>query len=332
MKNPGTFPHPIGLMLFNRFEYSQQVLMSLSAQTLPVDQTKLYISIDGYSGSKAEVQGKPDNTRAIEELARATFPNATIRRGEINTFPESLRYLEDSMLASHPDATWLGCFEEDYVLGPEYLAIIAQLCSAAEPIDDIAIVAATGETLDPDKRDLEGIFPIGHLWAYFVRVAHVRERREDLEIFQQQMKGRPYWDRDKSALALVMASRGVFPVGVGNDHHRLNLAFKFNRIGVTTGLSYGEYIGAEGEHMTEKSFARFNFSPPTSIPFNISTVDFSAMVSDLRDQFRADFAKRLAERYVIPKIRAFSAQRGFQKLSRWRRSAELFGQAIRALF
>ena len=332
MKNPVTFPHPIGLMLFNRFEYSEQVLMSLSAQTLPVDQSKLYISIDGYAGSKAELQGKPDSTRAIEELARATFPNATIRRGEINTFPESLRYLEDSMLASHPDATWLGCFEEDYVLGPEYLAIIAQMSSAAEPVDDIAILAATGETLDPDKRDMEGIFPIGHLWAYLVRVAHVRERRDDLQIFREQMSGKPYSDRDKSALALVMASRGVFPVGVGNDHHRLNLAFKFNRIGITTGLSYGEYIGAEGEHMTEKSFARFNFSPPTSVPFDTSTVDFSAMVPDLRDQFRADFAKRLAERYVIPKIRAFSAQKNFQSMSRWRRAAALFGQAFRSLF
>ncbi len=146
------------------------------------------------------------------------------------------------------------------------------------------------------------------------------------------MSGKPYSDRDKSALALVMASRGVFPVGVGNDHHRLNLAFKFNRIGVTTGLTYGEYIGAEGEHMTEKSFARFNFSPPTSVPFDIGSVDFRASISSLREQFRADFAKRLAERYVLPKIRAFSAQKNFQSLPRWRRAADLFGQAFRTLF
>jgi len=172
------------------------------------------------------------------------------------------------------------------------------------------MVAATGETLDPDKRDKEGIFPIGHLWAYFVRVAHVRERRDDLQIFREQMSGRPYGDRDKSALALVMASRGVFPVGVGNDHHRLNLMFKFNRIGVTTGLSYGEYIGAEGEHMTEKSFARFNFSQPTSVPFDISNVDFSAMVPDLRNQFRADFAEAARGTLCHPQDSSiFSAER-----------------------
>jgi len=320
-------------MLFNRFEYAQRVLVSISAQTLPVDQSKLYISIDGYAGSKAEVQGKSDNTRAIEELARATFPNATIRRAETNIgIAECLRYLEDTLLAAHSDATWFGSFEEDYVLGPDYLAITAQMTSAAEPIDDIAIVAATGETLDPDKRDREGIFPIGHLWAYFVRVTHVRERHADLQVFRQQMSGKPYWDRDKIALALVMASRGVFPIGVANDYQRLSLMFRFNRIGVTTGLSYGEYIGVEGEHMTEKSFARFNFSAPTKLPFDISTVDFRSSISALRDEFRADFAKLLAQQYVIPKVRAFTAQKNFKNLPRRRRVASLLGQAFRALF
>jgi len=328
-----TFPHPIGLLLFNRVDYARQVLTSLSAQTLPLDQSKVYISIDGYAGSKAEIQGKPDNTKAIAELAKALFPNATILRAEKNIgIAEAYFALEESMLKSHPDAHWIGFFEEDYVPSPDYLAITTQMSAAAQPVEDIAVVAATGETLDPDKRDKEGIFPIGHLWAYFVRVAHVRERRDDLQIFREQMSGRPYGDRDKSALALVMASRGVFPVGVGNDHHRLNLMFKFNRIGVTTGLSYGEYIGAEGEHMTEKSFARFNFSQPTSVPFDISNVDFSAMVPDLRNQFRADFAKRLANRYVIHKIRAFSAQKDFQSLSRGRQALEHLKRAFRAFF
>jgi len=333
MKNPLTFPHPIGLLLFNRVDYARQVLTSLSAQTLPLDQSKVYISIDGYAGSKAEIQGKPDNTKAIAELAKALFPNATILRAEKNIgIAEAYFALEESMLKSHPDAHWIGFFEEDYVPSPDYLAITAQMSAAAQPVEDIAVVAATGETLDPDNRDVKGIFPIGHLWAYLVRVTHVRERHDDLQVFRQQMSGKPYWDRDKIALALVMASRGVFPIGVANDYQRLSLMFRFNRIGVTTGLSYGEYIGVEGEHMTEKSFARFNFSAPTTVPFDIKNVDFPASISTLRDQYRADFAKSLAEQYVIPKIRAFTAQKSFKNLPRRRRVASLLGQAFRALF
>lgn len=333
MKKSPSFPYPIGLLLFNRFEYAQKVLESLKAQTLPVDQSKLYISIDGYVGSKAEFQGKPDNTSAIEEMARSLFPNATIRRAEKNLgIAEVYCGLEGSMLESHPDASWIGLFEEDYVLSHDYLSVTAQLSLAAQPIDDIVMVAATGETLDPEDRNVEGLFPIGHLWAYLVRASHVRKCRDDLLFFVQQSSGKSYWERDKITLARAMASRGIFPVGVSNDHQRFGLMFRLNRIGITTGLSYGEYIGSEGEHMTEESFAGFNFAGPTTIPFDISTVNLPALVPTLRAQFHAGFAKRLAERFVIPKFRAFSAQKQLQNLSRGRRAIALLGQAFRTLF
>ena len=333
MKNPGTFPHPIGLLLFNRFEYAQKVLESLRAQTLPIDPSMLHISIDGYSGSKAEIQGKPDSTHAIEELARALFPDATIRRAEKNLgIAEVYCVLEEAMLESHPEAIWIGLFEEDYVLGPDYLDITAQLCLAAHPVNDIVMVAATGETLDPEDRNVEGLFPIGHLWAYLVRTSHVRECHDDIQFFRQQSSGRSFWERDKIALARAMASRGVFPVGVINDHQRFGLMFRLNRLGITTGLSYGEYIGAEGEHMSHGSFARFEFTGPTSLPFDINTVDIPSMVPALRARFHSGFAKRLAERFVIPKFKAFAAQKEMEKLPRGRKVMSHLRQAFQALF
>jgi len=331
-KSP-TFPHPIGLLLFNRFDYAKQVLESLRAQTLPVDQSQLHISIDGYAGSKAEFQGKPDRTAAIEELARSLFPHATILSAEKNIgITEANCLLEQNMLESHPDATWIGFFEEDYVLSPDYLVITQQLISAAQPVDDIVMVAATGETLDPDNRDVAGIFPMGHLWAHLVRVSHVRERHEDVQIFRHQLSEKAYWERDRVALARIMASRGVFPIGVANDLQRLGLVFRYGRLGITTGLSYGEYIGVEGEHMSDSSFARFKFTGPTALPFDISAYDLPRLVATLRVQFHVGYAKRLAERFVIPKFVAYAAQRKFQGLSRGRRAMSLLGQAIRALF
>lgn len=331
--NTPTFPYPIGLLLFNRFDYAQRVLQSLKAQTLPVDQSMLCISIDGYAGSKAEFQGKPDQTAAIFDMARSLFPNATILSAAKNIgITEANCLLEDNMLKSHPDSTWLGFFEEDYVLSPNYLSISEQLISAAQPLDDFVLVAATGETLDPDNRDTPGVFPIGHLWAYFVRVAHVHERHDGIQDYRLQLSGKSYWERDKIPLARVMASRGVFPVGIGDDHLRLGLMFRFNRLGITTGLSYGEYIGVEGEHMSDRAFGRFKFTGPTDVPFDISTVDLPTLVPTLRAQFHAGFAKRLAERFVIPKFMAVSAQKELQNLSRLRRAIALFRQAFRALF
>jgi hypothetical protein len=331
-KSP-TFPHPIGLLLFNRMEYAHKVLESLKSQTLPVDQTKLCISIDGYAGSTAESQGKPDHTAAIVDMARSFFPNATVLSSTKNIgITEANCLLEDNMLKSHPAATWLGFFEEDYVLSPDYLSIVEQLISAAQPLDDVAMVAATGETLDSEHRDTPGVFPIGHLWAYFARVAHVHERHDEILVYCNHLSGKPYWEHDKIELARMMASRGVFPVGIGDDHLRLGLVFRFNRIGITTGLSYGEYIGIEGLHMSDESFARFNFTGPTTVPFDISTVDLPALVPTLRAQFHAGFAKRLAERFVIPKFKAVSAQKKLQNLSRRRKAISLLRQAFRALF
>ena len=327
------FPHPIGVLLFNRFEYAEKVLTSLRAQTLPVDQSMMYISIDGYPGSKAEFQGKPDRTGEIEQMARELFPEATIRRAESNAgIAEVTFFLEDSMVTSHPEATWIGVFEEDYVLSPEYLAIVSQLSTAAHDTDDIVMVAATGETLDPLNRDEAGMFPMGHLWAHLVRVTHVRERHDDLQIFRQQLSAKAYWERDRIALARTMASRGVFPIGVANDLQRLSLVFRFNRLAITTGRSYGEYIGVEGEHMSDSSYARFKFTGPTTVPFDIRAVDLPSMVSTLRVQFHIGYAKRLAERFVIPKFAAYSAQQKFQKLSRGRKALSLLGQALRSFF
>jgi hypothetical protein len=61
-------------------------------------------------------------------------------------------------------------------------------------------------------------------------------------------------------------------------------------------------------------------------------VDFPASISSLRDQYRADFAKSLADLYVIPKIRAFQTHKAFKNLPRTKQAISLFRQAFRALF
>jgi hypothetical protein len=83
--------------------------------------------------------------------------------------------------------------------------------------------------------------------------------------------------------------------------------------------------------MTEESFARFNFTGPTAVPFDIGSIDLPALIPTLRAQFHAGFAKRLAERFVIPKFRAFAAQKSFHDASRGRRAISLVRQAFRTL-
>ncbi len=147
MATPKLFPHPLGVLLFNRPEYARRVLESIANQTLPVDPSKLYISIDGYSGSKVEHQRKSDHTGAIEAMAREFFPTAHIRRFESNIgFTEVNWYLEERMRTDHPRATWIGFFEEDYVLAPDYLAIVTALAAKADA-DNISLTMQLPESL-----------------------------------------------------------------------------------------------------------------------------------------------------------------------------------------
>ena len=325
------FPYPVGVLLFNRPEYARQVLESLASQTIPVNPATLYFSIDGFSGSKSEMRGATDHTATIAHLVREFFPDAHLLSAESNRgIPQSYVALETRMRKDNPKASWLGFFEEDYVLGVDYLRTILDLSDAAP--DDIVMVSASGETLDPSHRGSDGVFPMGHLWAFLVRISHLDERFDAITVYRDAVALRPYWNRDRIRLATTLASIGVIPHGVGNDHSFLGLVYRYGRLAITTGKSYGRYIGVEGEHMTEKSFGRFSFEDETTSTLNVAALDLPGSLSTLHAQFHAGFALRMAERFVIPKFRRYEADQRILNASRWTRFRVYAGQAIRALF
>lgn len=325
------FPYPVGVLLFNRPDYARQVLESLAAQSLPVEQSRLYFSIDGFRGSKSELRGSTDHTGTIAALVHQFFPNAHILHAATNQgIPQSYIGLETRMQKDNPTAKWLGFFEEDYVLGTDYLQTVLAMSDAAPA--DIVMVSASGETLDAKYRGQDGVYPMGHLWAFLVRSAHLDERRDTLAVYREAVAERPYWDRDRIRLAQTLASIGVIPHGVGNDHSFLGVVYRFGRLAITTGKSYGRYIGVEGEHMTEKSFARFSFEDETTTKLDVRALDLSGSLPTLHAQFHAGFALRMAERFVIPKFTRYEADQKLRRSTRWTRFRAHFGQALRALF
>lgn len=324
------FPYPVGVLLFNRPDYARQVLESLAAQRLPVEQSRLYFSIDGFSGSKSELRGATDHTGTIASLVREYFPTAHVLEAETNLgIPRSYIGLENRMQKDHPKATWLGFFEEDYVLGADYLTAVLAMSEAAPA--DIVMVSASGETLDSAHRGQDGVYPMGHLWAFLVRASHLDERREMLAVYRNAVAERPYWDRDRVRMAKTLASIGVIPHGVGNDHSFLGVVYRLGRLAITTGKSYGRYIGVEGEHMTEKSFARFSFEDETTGTLDVAALDLPGSLPALHALFHEGFALRMAERFVIPKFKRYEADQALARASRWFRVRTHLGRAVRAL-
>jgi len=326
------FPFPVGVLLFNRPEYAEKTLRGLADQTMPVAGKRVVIVIDGYSGSKAEKNRQADRTAEVEAIARAVFPDAHISISPHNVgIAHAFDLLEKALRDCDPKAEWYGFFEEDYVPNSTYLATIAALATQATRSTRIAAVSATGEIFGEVTRGADSVYPLSRLWAFLMRASHLDERRSHIDGYLAAVAENPYWQRDKPAIARALASMGVLPIGVSQDQVKLSLLAHFDRYGISTGSSQGEYIGVIGEHMTEKSFARFGFSSSTSAPFDASAVSVGALEPDLHREARIGFASKVARAYVIPRYDAFSARLTELERPRLTRALGAFARGFRIL-
>lgn len=325
------FPFPVGVLLFNRPEYAEKTLRGLANQTLPVPGNRVVIVIDGYTGSKAQKSGQPDRTAEVEAIARGVFPEAHISIAPHNLgIAHAFDLLERNLRDCDPKSMWYGFFEEDYVPNRTYLATIAALAAQSAKFPRIAAVSATGEIFGEATRGVDSVYPLSRLWAYLMRASHLDERRHCIDEYLAAVARNPYWQRDKPAIATALASIGVLPIGVSQDQVKLSLLNHFHRFGVSSGSSQGEYIGVIGEHMTEKSFARFGFTSST-VSFDSAKVSVGALEPELHQEALIGFASKVARAYVIPRYEAFSARATELQRPRINRSLRAFARGFRIL-
>lgn len=325
------FPYPVGVLLFNRPEYAEKTLRALSAQTFPVPGNRVVIVVDGYAGSKAEQRGQTDHTGEIVTIAREIFPEAHIDAAPRNLgIAHAFDLLERNLRACDPKSEWYGFFEEDYVPNDSYLATVAALAHKAEKLPPIVAISATGEIFGERHRGAGSVYPLARLWAFLMRGSHLDERRPLVDGYLDAVAANPYWQRDKPAIATALANLGVLPIGVSQDQVKLSLLGRFDRYGISTGTSQGEYIGVVGEHMTEKSFERFGFSAAAD-GFDVASVNLTGLEPTLRDEARAGYASKVARAYVIPRYTAFSTQSAERERPRVARALSTIARGIRIL-
>lgn len=134
------FKYPIGVQLFNRPKYAERLLLSLSKQSSNVNQNRLHIFIDGYSGSSYEINGTADRTTEIETLAREIFPESKIVKFETNQGVARLhQYLQSTVFSAATN--WATFFEEDIELEPSHLQEIENLIEIVDDFDEVVKVA-----------------------------------------------------------------------------------------------------------------------------------------------------------------------------------------------
>jgi len=156
------FRYPVGIQLFNRPEYAEKFLTSLSQQTLPVNQSQLFIYIDGFVGSIYDSRGLVDKSAEVKKIATEFFPKANIIKFEKNLGIAAL-HVKIQKAAFSNKSKWAAFFEEDVVLDSKYLKELSTLIEIVDAYAQIGKVACFQilPSLSHLPRGHDGFYP-GH--------------------------------------------------------------------------------------------------------------------------------------------------------------------------
>lgn len=282
------FPHSAGILLFNRPQYAEQTLASLKNQELPFDQTRLVIVRDGYIGSRDERFGEPNFTGEVDALVERYFPDATFLKFESNR-GIAVAYEELASRGFSRGEMWSTFFEEDFVVDLDYTKVLARLIDAAQAVDHIGTLSATGDVSVKRTRGQETLYPDRHLWAYAMRRKVWEESRDAIDAYLRLLSQRPYWDRDTDGIISAMADLGIIMPGSSQDYLKLGFMRANGYLAINTAQSHGFYIGQIGLHSTEEGFAASGYELPREA--RAATPVIPAMTSEMLDELELQSRK-----------------------------------------
>jgi hypothetical protein len=187
------FDFPIGIQLFNRPEYAKNMLESLSNQTIPINQEKLFIFIDGFKGSVYEDRGSRDQTSQVKNLAKTIFPFSKVVNFQENLGIASLHLKLQQRTFAGPEE-WAVFFEEDVVLDPSYLEEIKKLIEIVNDCDTVVNVACFQilPTITNLSRGYDGFYPGHGTQAFAERKNFFLQKAKMLEAFIEIEKNSDY--------------------------------------------------------------------------------------------------------------------------------------------
>ena len=245
------FPFPVGVQLFNRPEYAEKVLTSLRWQTLPVDQSRLFIYIDGFKGSIYESRLSVDRTREVEDLATEIFPAATVLRLEENCGIADLHNrLQNRVFAiNYP---WAAFFEEDLILDKSYLEELSDLIEIVDGSEEVVKVACFQviSRLSHLPRGYDGFYPGYGTQAFAERRSFFVSKQEIVLTFIDLVKnnlGSQGQFKDSYAAA-NMATHGHILPYFQHDSLIESILLLERKLHVVTKPNLVEDIGGSGIH------------------------------------------------------------------------------------
>jgi len=314
------FNYPVGVQLFNRPDYAEQMLLSLKGQTLQVNQGILYIFIDGFKGSIYEKGGSIDKTSEVEDLAKSIFPNAKVIRFERNCGIADLhnKLQLQTFSGGHKWATF---FEEDLILDESYLQELSALIEIVDENESVVKVACFQiiPTLAHLPRGYEGFYPGHGTQAFAERKIFFIEKQPLVLMFNNLVASDLNHKNQfmNSNIASQLAANGHFLTYIQHDSFVESILHSKGKFHVVTKPNLCRDIGFEGIHSYVTNTSHI-YVEGKFIPKNINIrkqlfADQFMFITQEAYQNRVNLYKDVIENYYISRSRRAMIEKIFSK-------------------
>ncbi|MBI5114319.1 MAG: glycosyltransferase [Rhodovulum sp.] len=283
----------VNVLVFNRPDYTRRTLASLAVQSDAFAGAEIHVWADGYTGSQDQEIGRPDLTGEVLAAVRELLPGATVHTHATNQGIAQIYDAAERLALARSAAPYVLFFEDDLVLGPDYMEAMSQLMTWGLAHDEVAIVTAhghvneylTGQTPVPPVDD--GPRFVHSLWGYAVKTAHLRRTAPFAAEYLRIIRRFRYHERHDHDIRFLFARHGVTVVhGTSQDYAKHVALLSTGRFAVTLPVRLATYVGQVGQHTTVGAFAALGYADAPAHPFD-------------PDDYRARLARPVDWRHLL---------------------------------
>jgi hypothetical protein len=256
-------PYPIAVMSFNRPGLLKEVLTSLKTQTIPLNESRIYLFQDGANSRFTSIAA--DNSLG-NECVRSfleIFPNGQVLQSAVNlgvalNFDRAERLFFEKLEAE--------CglfFEDDLVLSPHYLDALLQLVDFAlsEPL--VSYVGAYGDhtaSLERQRFNSKRVIPLIHNWGFAITRRQWLQQNKVVDGYLAIVQENDYQRRDHQRIENYFGSFGFATGCSSQDWAKVVAGLVLGTTRLMCFPCFGHYIGREGLHFTTDLYAREGYA------------------------------------------------------------------------
>lgn len=256
------FESPVVIMSCDRPGLLSLVLLSLKRQTdFQLRDDKVYL----FQDQRDSDTGIAIANRCVESF-RLFFPAGRVFRTEKNLGVAGNFRRAETQIFDIDNSESVLFLEDDFVLGPTYLAAISCLRRATNNINRVGVLTAHGTdpmqgTSPLDAASPDSVEKMGqHNWAFLLFRECYSARSCLLSEYYEILGQRSYKDRDEVSDQIFRWLNGLGRTGkrylTSQDSIKNALTDIMGFYRLSTRRSYGYYLGTDGEHMNKEKFLR----------------------------------------------------------------------------